>query len=403
MPWTATSVPDTIAALKVEPVIVIDESNTCRPAQASARAPAHHRLTATGAAISDAISALGAAITTPEPPATARQWTPRRGCRRPARENLDATTLTDNTGADDMVRIEPQRLAAASAPAPTAPDPLDLVPHRVSSNPPRVWESPHGASTPPTRSPMPAAAPSSNPDRTSMTRWCAHRRAGHHRALHRPAGRHRVRGRGARPHKVGEHPHPPAVSTPTRVPGRHSHPRAGGSRRPDPASTPAGRHRLTVHPAGRPAMCSSGCRRMRIKPAHRLPRPPPSAPAAQRRSGRLPTAAPGNHPAGQHRTRCSPRHRRRQAAGRYPLPGWCINNNGDGLSLTQQLRRRGERRRPGCWRCRPRDGATSAAGRSRPGAAVTAVTAAAVGSTVGVATTPRPRRRRYQRHWCRRC
>ena len=241
--------------------------------------------------------------------------------RRPAPENLDATTLTDNTGADDMVRIEPQRLGAASAPGPTAPDLLDLVPHRVSSNSPRIWESPHVASTPPTSSPTPAAAPSSNPDRTSMTRWCAHRRAGHHRAVHRPAGRHpRARAWGP-PHKVGEHPHPPAVSTPTRPPGRHSHPRAGGSGRPDPASTPAGRHRLAVHPAGRPAMCSSGCRRMRIKPAHRLPRPPPAAPAAQRRSGRLPTAAPANHPAGQHRTRCSPRHRRRQAAGRYPLPG----------------------------------------------------------------------------------
>ena len=120
MPWTATSVPDTIAALKVEPVIVIDESNTCRPAQAGARAPGHHRLTATGAAISSAISALGAAITTPSArKPTARRWTPRRGCRRPAPENLDATTLTDNTGADDMVRIEPQRLGAGSTLGPT--------------------------------------------------------------------------------------------------------------------------------------------------------------------------------------------------------------------------------------------------------------------------------------------
>ena len=336
----------------VEPVIVIDESNTCGLAQASAGTPAHDRLTATGAAISYAIAALGAAITAPSArKPTARRWTPRRGCARRRPKTSTSPPSPNNNGADDIVRIEPQRLGAGSAPGTTAPDLLDLVPHRVSSNSPRIWESPHGASTPPTSSPTPAAAPSSNPDRTSLTRWWAHRRAGHHRALHRPAGRHpRARawgppqGRGAPPPASGEHPTRRRAGTP---------PACGGSGRPDPASTPAGRHRLTVHPAGRPAMCSSGCRRMRIKPAHRLPRPPPPAPAAQRRSGRLPTATPANHPDGQHRTRCSPRHRRRHAAGRYLLPGWCINNNGDGLSLTQQLRRRGQHRHPGCWRRRP--------------------------------------------------
>ena len=80
------------------------------------------------------------------------------------RENLDVTTLTDNNDADDMVRIEPQRLGAGSAPGPTAPDLLDLVRNRVSSNPPRISELAHAASTPPTSPPTPAAAPSSNPD-----------------------------------------------------------------------------------------------------------------------------------------------------------------------------------------------------------------------------------------------
>jgi acetolactate synthase-1/2/3 large subunit len=44
----------------------------------------------------------------------------------PAPENLDVTTVTAGNGADDMVRIELQRLGAGSAPGPTAPDLLDL-------------------------------------------------------------------------------------------------------------------------------------------------------------------------------------------------------------------------------------------------------------------------------------
>jgi hypothetical protein len=35
MPWSVTSVTDTVAALMCEPVIVIDESNTSGPTQAS--------------------------------------------------------------------------------------------------------------------------------------------------------------------------------------------------------------------------------------------------------------------------------------------------------------------------------------------------------------------------------
>jgi hypothetical protein len=47
-------------------------------------------------------------------------------CTTPARENLDVTTVTDNNGAHDMVRIERQRLVAGSAPGHKAPDLLDL-------------------------------------------------------------------------------------------------------------------------------------------------------------------------------------------------------------------------------------------------------------------------------------
>ena len=150
-----------------------------------------------------------------------------------------------------MVRIEPQRLGAGSDPGPTAPDLLDLVPHRVSSNSPRISESPHVASAPPTSSPTPAAAPSSNPDlhlnRRDGALSAALTITGSSTG---PLGDTHVRGRGC-PTRSG--------STPTRSPGGHSHPRAGGSGRPDPASTPAGRYRLAVQTGGRPATCSSGC------------------------------------------------------------------------------------------------------------------------------------------------
>ena len=46
------------------------------------------------------------------------------GLCTPTRENLDVTTVTDNNGADDIVRIEPQRLGAGSAPAPRRPTSL---------------------------------------------------------------------------------------------------------------------------------------------------------------------------------------------------------------------------------------------------------------------------------------
>ncbi len=123
-----------------------------------------------------------------------------------------------------------------------------------------------------------------------------------------PLGDTRVRGRGGPPHKVGEHPHPPAVSTPTRVPGRCSHPRAGvpgdriwlGRRR---AATGWQFRQLGGHVLIRLRACGSN------PPGRHHRTQPPS-----HGRGGFRTAAPANHPAGQDRTRCSPRHRRRQAA-----------------------------------------------------------------------------------------
>jgi acetolactate synthase I/II/III large subunit len=70
VPWTATSVADTVGALMPEPVIVIDESNIGGLAQAGAGAAAHDWLTATGGAISYAIAALGARDHRPRPHGT---------------------------------------------------------------------------------------------------------------------------------------------------------------------------------------------------------------------------------------------------------------------------------------------------------------------------------------------
>ena len=168
MPWPATSVADTVAALKVEPVIVIDESNTCGLAQASPGATTHDWLTATGGAIGYAIPAVGAAITAPDPrvlcphadrPAmdtTSRLWT-RRGDT--SRHHPSPTTTVPTTSCASSGNA-----SAGSTPGSNASDLLDLVPHRVSSNSPRTWESPHAAYTPPKSSPTPAAATSSNPD-----------------------------------------------------------------------------------------------------------------------------------------------------------------------------------------------------------------------------------------------
>ena len=105
---------------------VIDESNTSGLGQASAGAPGHDWLTATGGAISYAIAALGAAIGAPERPvlcphADRPAMETTSGLSTPARENLDVTTVTDNNGAHNMVRIERQRLRAGSTPGPTAP------------------------------------------------------------------------------------------------------------------------------------------------------------------------------------------------------------------------------------------------------------------------------------------
>jgi len=100
-----------------------------RAGGASAGAPAHDRPTATGAAISYAIPALGAVLSAPERPVLCPHpdkpaMDTTSGLCAPARENLDVTTVTDNNGADDMVRIEPQRLGAGSAPGPRRPTSL---------------------------------------------------------------------------------------------------------------------------------------------------------------------------------------------------------------------------------------------------------------------------------------
>ena len=60
----------------------------------------------------------------PEP--TARRWTPCRGCARRRPKTSTSPPSPNHNGADDIVRIEPQRLGAGSAPGPTAPDLLDL-------------------------------------------------------------------------------------------------------------------------------------------------------------------------------------------------------------------------------------------------------------------------------------
>jgi hypothetical protein len=122
----------TVAALMPELVIVIDESTTPGGlVQASAGALAHHRLTATGAAISYAIAAVGAAITAPErlvlcprPDSSPRDTM--SGLCTPARGNLDAITLIEQQRCRRPRAHRAQRLGAASAPGPTAPDLVDL-------------------------------------------------------------------------------------------------------------------------------------------------------------------------------------------------------------------------------------------------------------------------------------
>jgi hypothetical protein len=278
--------------------IVIDESNTCGLGKAGAGTPAHYwPLTATGAAISHAIAALGAAITTPDRPDSSPMDTTSGSCT-PAPENLDVTTVTDNNGADDIVRIEPHPSGPGPPPAPTRPT-SSIWSHTGCRRTRRGYRSCR-TSRPHRRRARPRPPRHRHPTRTrtSLTRWCAHRRASHHRAGHRPAGGH---------------------SSPSWAPGHVL-------------------IRLRACQSNPPIVCPG---------RHHQTQPPSDG-----RGGSQPTHM-ANHPDGQGRTRCSPRHRRRQAAGRYLLPGDASTNNGDGLSRTPQLRRRGQHRHPGCRRRRP--------------------------------------------------
>jgi len=125
-----------VGALLPERAIIVDESNTAGVgvAAATAGAPAHDVLTLTGGAIGYGLpAAVGAAIAAPGRPVLSLQadgsamytisalWTQ-------ARENLDVTTVIFNNGAYDILRIELQRVGAASAdtPGPKALELLDL-------------------------------------------------------------------------------------------------------------------------------------------------------------------------------------------------------------------------------------------------------------------------------------
>ncbi|MCH9668399.1 MAG: acetolactate synthase large subunit [Actinomycetia bacterium] len=123
-----------VGAVLPEGAIIVDESNTAGVglAAATAGAKAHDVLTLTGGAIGYGIpAAVGAAIAAPDRPVLSLQadgsamytisalWTQ-------ARENLDVTTVIFNNGAYDILRIELQRVGAASA-APPGPKALELL------------------------------------------------------------------------------------------------------------------------------------------------------------------------------------------------------------------------------------------------------------------------------------
>jgi hypothetical protein len=127
-----------------------------------------------------------------------------------------------------------------------------------------------------------------------LTRQCPHRCASHHRTVHRPFAGHRRRGRGGPgPERSGSTP--PASDEPPAC--RQVLPAACGvADDRNPASTPAGRHRLAVQTAGRPTMCSSGC-------GHAGQTSPSCAAAATTRPSRPATGSDGselphraNHP-----------------------------------------------------------------------------------------------------------
>jgi acetolactate synthase-1/2/3 large subunit len=132
-PLTAQNWPDVIGALLPENAIIADEANTSGlllPV-ATAGAPAHDVLTLTGGAIGQGLPlATGAAVACPDRPVVCLEadgsamytvsalWTQ-------AREGLDVTTVVLNNSAYAILRMELQRVGAATGGQKSA-DLLDL-------------------------------------------------------------------------------------------------------------------------------------------------------------------------------------------------------------------------------------------------------------------------------------
>jgi len=140
-------------------------------------------------------------------------------------ETLGVSTVIDTEGAYDSVRIELHRVGAGFRPGSRALDLLDLSLSHTKFRPARREFGRCRTPRPQRRRARrrPPLRLHRIPDRTSLTRWWLTTAI----AISGPFGRTRLRGRGGRPRKVGEYPDSGAVSTPARVPGRYSQPRAG--------------------------------------------------------------------------------------------------------------------------------------------------------------------------------
>lgn len=134
-PLTVQTSAETIGALLPERAIVVDESNTSGflLPSATAGAPAHDWLTLTGGAIGFALPvAIGAALAAPDRPVLCLEsdgsamytlsalWTH-------ARERLDITTVVYANHAYDILRIELQRVGAATPDQPPGPKTESLL------------------------------------------------------------------------------------------------------------------------------------------------------------------------------------------------------------------------------------------------------------------------------------
>jgi|HubBroStandDraft_3_1064219.scaffolds.fasta_scaffold28314_2 hypothetical protein len=272
-----------------EPVIVVDELNTSELAQASANS----------------------AVPCRKP----------TECRCPVgvvhtgAETLDVSTVIDTNGAYDSVRIELQGGGAGFRPRTGALDLLDLSQSFV-----KPAERIRGAARR-----VHSADELADARRGAFIESRQLIDAVVRSRLRSPSvGRAQARsgapafaGVGAGPERSGV-PHPGAVGTPNLRAGLLLPCGVAGdwirSAR-QRAATGWQFRRLGAQPSAHPV---AG---MRVKPAHRLPRRHHQTRPPRDASGGFRTGAPGNRPGGQDRTRCSPRRRRRQAAGRYLLPG----------------------------------------------------------------------------------